>query len=142
MDPANYKDLVVSRGYKYHYYAVPAKEDQLTIVFVHGWPNTSRAWRLIVPFFEEKGYGVIVPDVLGYGGTDRPTDYNEYQYSLLDKDLIDILDAEGVEKAAAVGHDWYVVHRLFVLRLLSGTNDSVGVPASFHVSRISIRSGS
>ncbi|THH28932.1 hypothetical protein EUX98_g5256 [Antrodiella citrinella] len=106
MNPANYKDLVVSRGYKYHYYAVPAKGDQLTIVFVHGWPTTSRLWRLVAPFFEEKGYGVIVPDVLGYGGTDKPTDYKEYQYSLLDRDIVDILDAEGVEKAAAVGHDW------------------------------------
>ncbi|THH30683.1 hypothetical protein EUX98_g3492 [Antrodiella citrinella] len=106
MNPANYKDLVNSRGYKYHYYAVAAEADNLTIVLVHGWPNTSRAWRLVVPFFEEKGYGVIVPDMLAYGGTDKPTDYKEYQFSLLNKDIVDILDAEGVKQAVAVGHDW------------------------------------
>ncbi|THH28957.1 hypothetical protein EUX98_g5229 [Antrodiella citrinella] len=106
MDPANYKDLVNSRGYKYHYYAVPAKGDNLTLVFVHGFPNTSRAWRLVAPFFEEKGYGVIVPDMLAYGGSDKPTDYNEYQFSLLNKDIVDLLDAEGVKQAVAVGHDW------------------------------------
>ncbi|THH28593.1 hypothetical protein EUX98_g5603 [Antrodiella citrinella] len=106
MNPAHYKDLVNSRGYKYHYYAVPAKGDCLTIVMVHGFPTTSRMWRLVVPFFEEKGYGVIVPDMLAYGGTDKPTDYKEYQYSLLNKDIIDILDTESVKQAVAIGHDW------------------------------------
>jgi len=106
MNPANYKDLVNSRGYNYHYYAVPAKGNNLTVVFVHGFPNTSRLWRFVLPYFEQKGYGVIAPDMLAYGGTDKPTDYQEYQYSLLNKDIVDILDAEGVKQAVVVGHDW------------------------------------
>lgn len=105
MNPANYKDLVNSRGYKYHYYAVPAKGDNLTLLLVHGWPNTSRNWRRIVPYFEEQGYGVIVPDMLGYAGSDKPTDHKEYQFSRLTNDLVEILDAEGVKQAVAIGHD-------------------------------------
>ena len=106
MDPSRYKDLVTSRGYKYHYYYVPARNRALNLLFVHGFPSTSRDWRRVVPYFEAKGYGVIVPDMLGYRGTDKPTDWREYQYSLLNKDLVDILDAEGIKQAVAIGHDW------------------------------------
>ena len=108
MDPSHYKDVVTSRGYKYHYYFSPPRDEKLCILFVHGFPNTSREWRLVAPHFEAKGYGVVVPDMLGYRGTDKPTDWREYRHSLLNKDLVDILDAEGIKQAVAVGHDWLV----------------------------------
>ena len=108
MDPASYKDFVVSRGYKYHYYAAKAKGDKFTLLFVYGFPSLARDWNLIVPFFEDKGYGVIAPDMLAYGDTDKPTDPEAYQFSLLTRDFIDLMDAESVQKAVAIGHDWYV----------------------------------
>ena len=108
MEPGLYKDLVNSRGYKYHYYYAPAQNPNLTLVLVHGFPSTSHLWHLVVPFFKERGYGVIAPDMLAYGGSDKPTDPEAYQYSLLTRDIVDILDAEGIQKAVAIGHDWYV----------------------------------
>lgn len=59
-------------------------------------------------FFETEGYGLIVPDQLGYGGTDKPTDPALYLSSLICQDLVDILDGENAEDVIAVGHDWYV----------------------------------
>lgn len=44
--------------------------------------------------------------MLGYGGTDKPTDPAHYRLSLMSQDVIDILDAEDVKKAIAIGHDW------------------------------------
>ena len=106
MDPASYKDLAVSRGYNYHYYASKAKGDKANLLLVMGWPSTSNDWRLVVPVFEEKGYGIIAPDMLAFGGTDKPTDPDAYHSSSLTRDIVDILDAEGVGKAIAIGHDW------------------------------------
>lgn len=60
----------------------------------------------MVPYFEERGYGIIAPDMLGYGGTDKPTEPAAYKGTLMAKDMVDILDAENVEKAIAIGHDW------------------------------------
>ncbi|KAJ8085086.1 hypothetical protein PM082_003870 [Marasmius tenuissimus] len=90
MDAALYKDVETSRGLKYHYYFSPPTQGK----------------RTLVPFFEEKGYGLIVPDTLGYGGTAKPTDPAQYKYSLLVKDIVDILDAEKIDKAVFIGHDW------------------------------------
>lgn len=52
------------------------------------------------------GYGLIVPDLLGYGGTDKPTDLESYVGSGHAQDIIDILDKEGIDKVIGVGHDW------------------------------------
>lgn len=54
-------------------------------------------WRHQISFFKARGYGLIVPDMLGYGGTDKPTDPTFYTLSLVFKDLIDVLDAEKVD---------------------------------------------
>ncbi|KZP25936.1 alpha/beta-hydrolase [Athelia psychrophila] len=106
MDSALYKDLTVSRGLNYHYYFSPARESNPTILFLHGFPSTSYDWRHEAAFFTARGFGVIVPDLLGYGGTAKPEAPAEYVPSKIVKDIVDILDAEGVEKVVSIGHDW------------------------------------
>ncbi|KAJ7599255.1 Alpha/Beta hydrolase protein [Mycena floridula] len=106
MDTSLYKDTVTPRGIKYHYFYSPAAPDKPTVIFLHGFPSTSSDWRHQVPFFVNEGYGVVVPDLLGYGGTDKPTDAALYLKSLVVNDIIAILDAEGLQQVIAVGHDW------------------------------------
>lgn len=108
MDPALYKDVTTSRGLTYHYYFSPAAPSQPTLLFCHGHPSTSHDWRRVVPHFQARGYGIIAPDMLGYGGTDKPTDPAYYLGTGLAKDMVDILDAEGIDTVIAVAHDWYV----------------------------------
>ena len=112
MSSSNYKDVVTPRGIKYHYYYSPARDGKRTLLFCHGCPSSARDWRKIGLHFEEKGYGIIIPDMLGYGGTDKPTDPTFYAFSAMSQDLVSILDAEKVEKVIAVGHDWYVFTQL------------------------------
>ncbi|THV00055.1 alpha/beta-hydrolase [Dendrothele bispora CBS 962.96] len=105
-NPSLFKDLNVTRGLVYHYYASPAETGKPTIVFLHGFPSTSYDWRHQVSFFQDKGYGLIIPDMLGYGGTAKPLEPEAYASSLISKDIIDILDAEGLQQSILVGHDW------------------------------------
>jgi pimeloyl-ACP methyl ester carboxylesterase len=44
--------------------------------------------------------------LLGYGGTSKPTETEAYKFSLITKDIIDILDAESIAEAIVIGHDW------------------------------------
>lgn len=46
-----------------------------------------------------------MPDLLGHGGTSKPTDPTAYAYHLMVKDMIEILDAEGIESLIPLGHD-------------------------------------
>jgi pimeloyl-ACP methyl ester carboxylesterase len=113
MDASSYKDIITSRGIKYHYFFSPAAPGKPTLVFLHGFPANAQSWRHQVVFFVAQGYGVIAPDLLGYGGTDKPTDIAAYAKSLMAADIISIMDEElnGYvdEKVYAVGHDWYVL---------------------------------
>lgn len=109
MDISSYKDLKTSRGINYHYYFSKASEGKSTLVFLHGFPSTSYDWVNQVTFFKKEGYGLIVPDMLGYGGTDKPSDPEKYTSKKLAQDIVDILDKEGIDKSIVIGHDWYIV---------------------------------
>ncbi|KAL0056717.1 hypothetical protein AAF712_016677 [Marasmius tenuissimus] len=108
LDPSNYKNTTTSRGIAYNYYfSPPANDDRRFLVFLHGWPGLSYDYRFQVDFFKKAGYGVIIPDMLGYGNTDKPTDPEVYKSSLISRDIVDILDAESVDNnVVVVGHDW------------------------------------
>lgn len=107
MDPSFYKDRRTSRGLKYHYFYVPAADSRKpTILLVHGFPSTSYDWHHQAKHLTRQGYGVLIPDLLGYGGTDKPERPEYYRMSLMCKDLVDILDHERLRDVVAVGHDW------------------------------------
>lgn len=58
---------------------------------------------------------MIVPDLLGYGRTDTPKDYDQYKEREIAGDVLAILDEEGVDKSFIVGHDWYVAFKLVAM---------------------------
>ncbi|PSR87081.1 hypothetical protein PHLCEN_2v5251 [Hermanssonia centrifuga] len=106
MDPSLYQIITTSRGLKYSYYFSPAHPSKLTLLFCHGFPSTSDDWHHQALYFKGKGYGVIVPDMLGYGNTDKPSDPALYVSSAMSKDLVEILDKENIVQAVAIAHDW------------------------------------
>jgi len=106
MDPTYYKNLNTSRGLNYHYYFSAPKDKQLTLLLLHGFPSSSYDWHNQVTYLQGLGYGLVVPDMLGYGGTAKPVDPKEYRSSLMVKDIIEILDAEKVGHCVVIGHDW------------------------------------
>lgn len=132
-----YKDTTTSRGYKYHYYFAPARDLKPTLLFCHGFPSTSQDWHRIVPYFEQQGYGIVAPDMLGYGGTDKPTDPAAYKGTLLAKDIVDVFTAENIDKVIAVGHDWYVICCILRSVLMKADATNSGELWSFHVSPVS-----
>ncbi|KAJ3932589.1 MAG: Alpha/Beta hydrolase protein [Lentinula lateritia] len=106
LDPSFYKDVNVTRGFVYHYYSSPPEAGKPVLLFLHGFPSSSYDWRNQIGFFQDQGYGLIVPDMLGYGGTAKPVDPHLYASSLITGDMVDLLDAEDVDEAIVIGHDW------------------------------------
>lgn len=94
-------------GRTYSYVHIKSAKDKPYILFLHGFPSSSYDWRRQISFFSELGYGVIAPDLLGYGGTDKPSDVGAYKLKSISEDVTSILDIEKTGKVYGVGHDWF-----------------------------------
>lgn len=67
---------------------------------ITGWEN----WHTIMPRLAER-YRVLVPDIIGFGFTERP-EGTQYKLKLWVQHLLDFLDALGIEKAVLVGNSF------------------------------------
>lgn len=94
-------------GRTYRYVSVRARRNKPTLLFLHGFPSSLYDWRHQIEFFRAHGYGLIVPDLLGYGGTDKPEELEAYRFRAMAEQLVEILDCEGVRKVVGISHDLY-----------------------------------
>ncbi len=76
------------------------------VLFAHGFPETSYAWRHQLAALAAAGFHAIAPDMRGYGETEKPADVARYSTFDLVGDLVGILDALGHDDAVIVGNDW------------------------------------
>jgi haloacetate dehalogenase len=111
VDPtvANSTKNVIMTGIKHH--TVRANDirqhymeagEGAPVVLLHGFPETSYAWRYQIPELAKK-YRIIAPDLRGYGETDKPT--TGYDKRNMAKDLRELMRALEIPKIALVGHD-------------------------------------
>jgi pimeloyl-ACP methyl ester carboxylesterase len=73
-----------------------------TVILLHGFAETSRMWRPIIPLLAEK-FTVIAPDLPGIGDSGIPADQIDMKTSA--NHIHALVRSLGVEKARVVGHD-------------------------------------
>lgn len=78
------------------------QRDSKAVVLMHGWMATSHTWRKIAPQLAES-YFVIVPDMRGYGQSEKPE--SGYDAANLANDMVGVLDHFEKPTAHIVGHD-------------------------------------
>ncbi|WP_022723637.1 alpha/beta fold hydrolase [Rhodopseudomonas sp. B29] len=76
--------------------------DGAPVILLHGFPETSYAWRFQISALA-KHYRVVVPDLRGYGETDKP--FEGYDKRTMANDVVALAQALGIERFALVGHD-------------------------------------
>jgi len=106
------------------------------VVLLHGFPDTGRLWRHQAPALAEAGFQVIVPDLRGYGRSDKPEAVDAYSIPLLAGDVLAILAQLEIGNAHVVGHDWGAALAWALASFAPGNVDhlavlSVGHPATF-----------
>jgi pimeloyl-ACP methyl ester carboxylesterase len=42
------------------------------VLLWHGFLSTSQEWRKVMPALAEAGYSILIPDMRGYGDSDKP----------------------------------------------------------------------
>ena len=72
------------------------------VILLHGYTQTSRMWRPIIPLLAEK-FTVIAPDLPGIGDSDIPADKLDMKNAAVR--IHALAKSLGVEKARVVGHD-------------------------------------
>jgi pimeloyl-ACP methyl ester carboxylesterase len=85
--------------------ALAGPDDAPPVILVHGFPESHRTWRDLVPLLEDK-LRLIMPDLRGFGDSDRPQDVADYTTDTLIADIFALADALNIEWFALVGHDW------------------------------------
>jgi pimeloyl-ACP methyl ester carboxylesterase len=106
------------------------------VVLLHGFPDSGRLWRHQVPALAGAGFQVIVPDLRGYGRSDKPEAVEAYSMTRLAGDVMAILADLGIGQARIVGHDWGAGLAWVLASLAPGHVDqlvvlSVGNPVTF-----------
>ncbi|THY80317.1 alpha/beta-hydrolase [Aureobasidium pullulans] len=83
----------------------PLEKEKPYLLFLHGFPETSYSWVNQIECFTRRGYGIIAPDLLGTGGTDKPVELEAYSLKTMASEIAELLDCEGLDKVVAVSHD-------------------------------------
>jgi pimeloyl-ACP methyl ester carboxylesterase len=81
------------------------------VVLVHGLGANAEYWRNLAPFLAQSGFRVYIPDLVGYGRSERPADFS---YSVRDEAAVvvgfmDALDLKQVELGGWSMGGWIAV---------------------------------
>lgn len=83
-------------GYRVHYYAL-GPEAGPAVVLVHGLGARAEDWQNLAPYLARAGYRVYLPDLPGYGQSEKPVDFS---YSIPDEAavVVGFLDRLGLKQ--------------------------------------------
>ncbi|MCA9730010.1 MAG: alpha/beta hydrolase [Candidatus Eisenbacteria bacterium] len=81
-------------------------EDGPLVLLLHGFPETSYAFRSQLVALGALGLRAVAPDQRGYSPQARPVDVSEYAVGTLAGDVLAMADALGADRFDLVGHDW------------------------------------
>jgi pimeloyl-ACP methyl ester carboxylesterase len=80
--------------------------DGRPLLLLHGFPETSWSWRVLLTQLGEAGYRAVAPDQRGYSPDARPTAISDYATPHLVDDVLAIADTMEMATFDLVGHDW------------------------------------
>jgi len=102
------KKATLSDGTTYGYVHVPPSDPaKPTFLLLHGAPESHYGWHAQIESLPRAGYGVLVPDLLGYGDTDAPKEVEPYQMKNMTPQVYELVTKHvGLQKVIGVGHDW------------------------------------
>jgi len=76
------------------------------VVMLHGEPTWGYLWRKVAPPVLEAGFRVILPDLPGFGRSDKPMDEDWYSYARHTAAIVDLVESLDLREATFVLHDW------------------------------------
>ena len=111
--PYEPKYVDVGDGLRMHYVDA-GPPDGAPVLLTHGEPTWGYLYRKMIPALVEAGRRVVVPDLIGFGRSDKPSDRDDYSYTNHVEWTRAFLDATELDNIVLFGQDWggliFLVH--------------------------------
>jgi pimeloyl-ACP methyl ester carboxylesterase len=75
------------------------------IMLIHGMPTSSWMFRNVIPTLVNSGLRVIAPDMLGFGASDKPADFEAYRFDRQAARLVALINQLGLSHLTLLVHD-------------------------------------
>ncbi|MCU0975704.1 MAG: haloalkane dehalogenase [Steroidobacteraceae bacterium] len=104
--PLYREDLEGYPGLRMHYVDEGPRDARLVFVCLHGEPTWGYLYRRMLPVFAAAGHRVLVPDLFGFGRSDKPVDDRAYTFAFHRDALKRFLEAFDLDDICLVVQDW------------------------------------
>lgn len=88
------------------HYVDEGPRDGPVMLLLHGMPTWAYLYRDVIPVLVNAGYRCIAPDHLGFGRSDKPTDFNWYTIARHVEVLTSLIKALDLKNITLVCQDW------------------------------------
>jgi pimeloyl-ACP methyl ester carboxylesterase len=102
------------------------------VLLLHGFPQTSWAWRDELWALGKAGYRAVAPDLRGYSCRARPAQVGDYATDHLVGDVLALADSMEMAAFDLVGHDWGAMLAWLVAARHPARVRSLGVVSTPH----------
>jgi haloalkane dehalogenase len=93
------------RGYRVHYLNEGPADGEV-ILLMHGEPTWSYLYREMIPVLNAAGYRTIVPDLIGFGRSDKPMSMDTHTYLFHVDAMAELVDQLDLQDATLFAQDW------------------------------------
>lgn len=92
-------------GYRVHFLD-EGPRDADPILLLHGEPTWSYLYRKMIPVLVAAGHRCIVPDLIGFGRSDKPLGMDTHTYAFHVEAMTGLIEALDLRRATFFGQDW------------------------------------
>jgi len=92
-------------GYRVHYLDEGPRDGEV-ILMIHGEPSWSYLYRKMIPVLTAAGYRTIVPDLIGFGRSDKPISMDVHTYKFHVDAMTALVDKLAIQDVTFFGQDW------------------------------------
>lgn len=93
-------------GVRVHYVDEGPRDAAETLLLLHGEPTWSYLYRKMIPPLAEAGHRVVVPDLVGFGKSDKPARREDHTYRRHVDWTWEAIEAIGLDGITLFGQDW------------------------------------
>ena len=93
-------------GHRVHFVDVGPRDAPATVLCLHGNPSWGYLYRHMIPVFTGAGLRVVVPDLIGFGRSDKPEDEATHSFAFHRDMLLAFVEELDLQNVMLVVQDW------------------------------------